>query len=86
MIYITGDIHNTEDMSNLSSKNMRLCCMEQAVDIHDITHAIVLGDFGLPWSSKGVIYSNLHVERFDKYVSPAGFLFHRSAFKEIMFL
>ena len=51
MIYITGDTHNSEDMSNLSSKNMKLCCMEQGVDIHNITHAIVLGDFGLPWSS-----------------------------------
>ena len=55
MIYITGDTHNTEDMSNLSSKNMKLCCMEQGVDIHDITHAIVLGDFGLPWSSDCVV-------------------------------
>ena len=51
MIYITGDTHNTEDMSNLSSKNMKLCCMEQGVDFHDISYAIVLGDFGLPWSS-----------------------------------
>ena len=50
MIYITGDTHNTEDMSNLSSKNMKLCCLEQGVDFHSITHAIVLGDFGLPWS------------------------------------
>ncbi len=48
MIYITGDTHNTTDMSNLSSKNMKLCCMEQKVDFHDITTAIVLGDFGLP--------------------------------------
>ena len=55
MIYITGDTHSTEDMSNLSSKNMKLCCMEQGVDIHDITHAIVLGDFGLPWSSDCVV-------------------------------
>lgn len=51
MIYITGDTHNTEDMSNLSSKNMKLCCMEQGIEFHDIIHAIVLGDFGLPWSS-----------------------------------
>ena len=51
MIYITGDTHNTEDMSNLSSKNMKLCCMEQRVDFHDILLAIVLGDFGLPWTS-----------------------------------
>lgn len=32
MIYITGDTHNTTDMSNLSSKNMKLCCMEQKTD------------------------------------------------------
>ena len=51
MIYITGDTHNTEDMSNLSSKNMKLCCMEQNTDFHAITAAIILGDFGLPWSS-----------------------------------
>ena len=51
MIYITGDTHNTEDMMNLSSKNMKLCCMEQGIDFHSITYAIVLGDFGLPWSS-----------------------------------
>lgn len=30
---------------------MKLCCMEQGVGFHDITYAIVLGDFGLPWSS-----------------------------------
>lgn len=46
MIYITGDTHNSEDISNLSSKNMRLCCMEQGVDTHDITHAIVLAVMG----------------------------------------
>ncbi|MBR5033238.1 MAG: metallophosphoesterase [Treponema sp.] len=51
MIYITGDTHNTTDMSNLSSRNMKLCCMEQGVGFHDITYAIVLGDFGLPWNS-----------------------------------
>ena len=48
MLYITGDTHNTEDMSNLSSKNMKLRCMEQGADFHAITTAIVLGDFGLP--------------------------------------
>ena len=51
MLYITGDTHNTEDMSNLSSKNMKLCCMKQKVDFRTITAAIVLGDFGLPWNS-----------------------------------
>lgn len=43
MIYITGDTHNTEDMSNLSSKNMKLCCLEQIVDYKTINYAIVLG-------------------------------------------
>lgn len=51
MIYITGDTHNTEDRSNLSSRNMKLCCMEQNVDFHAIIASIVLGDFGLPWNS-----------------------------------
>lgn len=51
LVYITGDTHNTEDMSNLSSKNMKLCSMEQNADFHAITAAIVLGDFGLPWNS-----------------------------------
>ena len=46
LLYITGDTHNTTDMSNLSTRNMNLCCMEQNADIHDITAAIVLGDFG----------------------------------------
>ena len=69
MIYITGDTHNTEDMSNLSSKNMKLCCMEQGVDFHDITDAIVLGDFGLPWSSdceidEGGIHPTDHTDRY----------------------
>ena len=55
MIYITGDTHNTTDMSNLSSKNMKLCCMEQKTDYKNISTAIVLGDFGLPWSSDCII-------------------------------
>ena len=56
-------------MSNLSAKNMKLCCMEQGVDYHDITVAIVLGDFGLPWSSdceideRGV-HTNDHTDRY----------------------
>ena len=46
MVYITGDTHNTEDMSNLSSKNMKLCCMEQNSDFHAITATIVLVTLG----------------------------------------
>lgn len=70
MIYITGDIHNTEDMSNLSSKNMKLCCMEQNADFHAITAAIVLGDFGLPWSSDCPIdESGIHpADHTDRYL------------------
>ena len=56
-------------MSNLSAKNMKLCCMEQGVDFHDITVAIVLGDFGLPWSSdceitEHGILTNDHTDRY----------------------
>ena len=29
MIYVTGDTHNIEDMSNVSASNMKLCCAEQ---------------------------------------------------------
>lgn len=46
MIYITGDTHNSEDISNLSSKNMKLCCMEQNTDFHAITATIVLVTLG----------------------------------------
>ena len=70
MVYITGDTHNTEDMSNLSSKNMKLCCMEQNSDFHAITAAIVLGDFGLPWSSDCTVdESGIHpTDHTDRYL------------------
>ena len=70
MIYITGDTHNTEDMSNLSSMNMKLCCMEQNSDFHAITAAIVLGDFGLPWNSDCTIdESGIHpTDHTDRYL------------------
>ena len=70
MIYITGDTHNTLDMSNLSSENVQLCCMEQNVDYHKISIAIVLGDFGLPWQSDCLIDSDgIHpTDPTDKYL------------------
>jgi|GEM_PF-1343421 len=34
MIYIISDTHNTEDISNLPSKNMKLCCIEQNIGHH----------------------------------------------------
>ena len=69
MIYITGDTHNTEDMSNLSAKNMKLCCMKQGVDFHDISAAIVLGDFGLPWYDCPVDSDGIHpTDHTDRYL------------------
>ena len=69
MIYITGDTHNTTDMSNLSSKNMKLCCMEQKVDFHDIKTSIVLGDFGLPWYDCPVDENGIHpIDHTDRYL------------------
>lgn len=44
MIYITGDTHNTEDMSNLSSKNMKLCCMEENLKQLHRDSNVVLND------------------------------------------
>ena len=35
MIYITGDTHNTIDMSNLSTKNMKFCCKKFNANYHD---------------------------------------------------
>ncbi len=60
MIYITGDTHNVNDMSNLSAKNMKLCCMEQGADYSAITYAVVLGDFGLPWCTCSVDEQGIH--------------------------
>ncbi|EID85037.1 hypothetical protein MSI_14200 [Treponema sp. JC4] len=60
MIYITGDTHNTIDMSNASSKNIKLCCKKQNKDYHDITTLIVLGDFGLPWYDCPVDENGIH--------------------------
>ena len=69
MIYITGDTHNVTDMSNLSSSNMKLCCMEQGVDYNKITNVIVLGDFGLPWCSCSVDLDGIHPkDKTDKYL------------------
>ncbi|MBR4825142.1 MAG: metallophosphoesterase [Spirochaetaceae bacterium] len=62
MLYITGDTHNTTDMSNLASKNMKLCCMEQRADFKTVTCAIVLGDFGLPWFGCSVDENGIHPE------------------------
>jgi len=49
---------------------MKLCCMEQNADFHSITAAIVLGDFGLPWSSDCEISENgIHpTDHTDRYL------------------
>ena len=69
MIYITGDTHNTIDMSNLSTKNMKFCCKKFNADYHNITTAIVLGDFGLPWSACPVDERGIHPkDKTDRYL------------------
>lgn len=69
MFYITGDTHNTEDMSNLSTRIMKLCCMEQKADYQNITAAIVLGDFGLPWYNCAVDSDGIHpTDGTDRYL------------------
>ncbi len=69
MLYITGDTHNTTDMSNLASKNMKICCMEQQAEFKTISAAIVLGDFGLPWSDCPVDENGIHpTDRTDRYL------------------
>ena len=69
MIYITGDTHNTEDMYNVSSSNMKLCCAEQNADYSKITNLIILGDFGLPWNNCFVDKNGIHPRnKTDKYL------------------
>lgn len=60
MLYITGDTHNKVDRSNVSAKNMKLCCAKQNVDYAKITHLIILGDFGLPWCGCPVDDGGIH--------------------------
>lgn len=69
MIYITGDTHNTIDMSHLSVKEIRKYCYWQQRDHKDITYAMVLGDFGLPWYNCAVDEDGIHPEmKDDKYL------------------
>ena len=70
MIYITGDLHNTFDMNHLSVKKMRNYCSWQNSSHEDITNAIILGDFGLPWSDCPVDEDGIHpTDKGDKYLS-----------------
>lgn len=69
MFYITGDTHNTIDMTNVSTGNMKLCCAEQGVKYEDITSLIILGDFGLPWNECPVDEEGIHpLDKSDKYL------------------
>lgn len=69
MIYITGDLHNTFDMSHLSIKRMRNYCYWQKASHEDITNAIILGDFGLPWYDCPVDEDGIHpTDKGDKYL------------------
>ena len=62
MIYITGDTHNTIDMSNVSSRVLRKYCHLQGKDFKNISTVIVLGDFGLPWHDCPVDEEGIHPE------------------------
>lgn len=69
MLYITGDTHNTIDMTNLSVKNLRHYCSCQGRDYKNISYALILGDFGLPWYDCPVDENGIHPEdKDDKYL------------------
>lgn len=69
MIYITGDTHNSADMTTVSSRNMKLCCAEQKIDYQKITNLIILGDFGLPWFNCPVDEDGIHpTNKTDSYL------------------
>ena len=69
MIYITGDTHNTIDMHHLSAKWMRRYCFLQGAKYSEVTEAIVLGDFGLPWEDCPVDENGIHpADKSDKYL------------------
>lgn len=69
MLYITGDTHNTIDMHNASSKQMRRICELQKVEFSDISHLIILGDFGLPWIECPVDEDGIHpANKEDRYL------------------
>ncbi len=60
MIYITGDTHNTIDMSNVSGKRIKFCCKKMQADYKAISTVIILGDFGLPWYNCPIDENGIH--------------------------
>ena len=69
MIYITGDMHNTIDMSNISTKKLKNYCYWQKDDDKNITYLIILGDFGLPWFDCPIDEKGIHPEnKQDQYL------------------
>jgi hypothetical protein len=69
MIYVTGDLHNTIDMTNLSIKKLRNYCYWQKASHEEITNVIILGDFGLPWYDCSVDEDGIHpTAKDDKYL------------------
>lgn len=60
MIYITGDTHNSIDMSNVSGKHIKFCCKKLRVNYKAISTVIILGDFGLPWYECPVDENGIH--------------------------
>ena len=69
MIYITGDMHNTIDMSNISTKKLKNYCYWQKDDYNNITYLIILGDFGLPWFDCPIDEKGIHPDdKQDQYL------------------
>ena len=69
MIYITGDMHNTIDMSNISTKKLKNYCYWQKDDYNNITYLIILGDFGLPWFDCPIDENGIHPDdKQDQYL------------------
>ena len=65
MIYITGDTHNTVDMSNVSNKRIKEYCEAVGKIISDVQVLIILGDFGLPWEKCEIDENGIHPHRGD---------------------
>ena len=56
-------------MNHLSVKKMRNYCSWQEASHEDITNAIILGDFGLPWYDCPVDEDGIHpTDKCDKYL------------------
>ncbi len=69
MIYVTGDMHNTIDMTDINKSKLRNYCYWQESDSSLISNLIILGDLGLPWCDCDVDENGIHpTDKQDKYL------------------